>query len=58
MSLSDVHEWLGFRYTEKCDLEAARFHFKVSTHPVTVLGAGYSAWAGWVTWPLSFLYLN
>ena len=25
---ADVHEWLGYRYTEKCDFEAARHHFK------------------------------
>jgi hypothetical protein len=27
---SDVQEWLGYRYTERCELEAAKFHFKVS----------------------------
>jgi hypothetical protein len=27
---SDVQEWLGYRYTERCELEAAKFHFKVT----------------------------
>jgi len=28
---ADVHEWLGYRYTEKCEFDAAQFHFKVRT---------------------------
>lgn len=26
-----MHEWLGYRYTEKCEFDAAQFHFKVHT---------------------------
>jgi hypothetical protein len=30
IACSDVQEWLGYRYTERCELEAAKFHFKVT----------------------------
>jgi predicted membrane protein len=28
----DVQEWLGFRYTEKCEFDAAQYHFKVLSY--------------------------
>jgi hypothetical protein len=36
---SDVQEWLGYRYTERCELEAAKFHFKVTV--ITMRGASF-----------------